>query len=739
MSPADTIDTPILTAGNRGWAGVTNRVKPALAGDDQLTVLVNGRLDDTGSVQLRPGTEWLGRPVAATVRGMAYYDVPDAEAALVLANGAVWELPADRQPVAPAAVPGVALAASGRCESAQIVDKLAIADGTRLLGLWRNAGGWQALQVAAFSDGSILPPVQHVLAHAFRLFICGGRGVDAETVYGSDVLDPWKISNTIGVRVGRGEGDPIVALRPGPGQKFFALKGASCWWVDTTGSVDQWQCDSVTMALGCWAGATAVAFNQDVLFLSRRGVAQLGRLSNDAPVAPADLLSGPIQATIDRINWSAARRTACATLWNEYYLLAVPLDGAHRNNAILAYNTRTQQWSGEWTGLAPAAFCRAQFDGQTETLIGTTDGDLLRLDAARTTDGTETAETAIPLELETRAYDFDAADLQKIPHALDCEWRGGAAMVDISLRADGGAPQMIRDDFDATPAAGTANRPLVANLRDLAGGRNLLIRMVTAGGAFGLRELTVKALPLRARWEPPPAELLVPPVPADDTPGTPTTLIQADGSTTTIALQEIDTITLPHDSLDFVCFRGGLTVPAGSYVIAYRRGSFEKYVAPEVSDLPIPTGLVTTGGIETIAATWDAATDPRVVGWTVYVNGARTLDTATPSYAAAVPGGGTVALAVFSGAADGTLSATAATASIVATATPPLVPTGQQLFVLDDMDYEIGPLAFLSGGIGWAAVGVVSVIYDNPRALHDFQALPTGTITTISGGTGWTS
>ena len=65
MDPADSLDTTILTAGTRGWSGVQNRQKPGLLDAAALAVLVNGRLDDTGSVQLRPGTAWLCQPVAA--------------------------------------------------------------------------------------------------------------------------------------------------------------------------------------------------------------------------------------------------------------------------------------------------------------------------------------------------------------------------------------------------------------------------------------------------------------------------------------------------------------------------------------------------------------------------------------------------------------------------------------------------------------------------------------------------
>ena len=676
MDPADSLDTAILTAGTRGWSGVQNRQKPGLLDAAALAVLINGRLDDTGNVQLRPGTEWLCQPAAAQPRGLFYYDVDTAEAILACVDGKVYEIPASTAPVQPIQIANAILATSGRCQGAQLVDKFAIADGLRLLSLWRESGAWQTMQVATFTGGQALPAVRGVVAHNFRLIIWGGTGATAETLYPSAVLEPWKFGAAEGIRVGRGEGDPIVVVLPGPHQTLFVGKGGSWWQVDLTGTATEWVSEAITHRRGCWAADTAVAVNQDVIFLARDGVANLAKLANDAPISSVDLISAPIEATIKRINWSAARRTACATMWGPYYLLAVPLDGAQRNNAVLAYNTTTQQWSGEWTGWAPEAWCQSKFDGQLATILADRAGHIARLDDQITTDGTGDDTTAtIPLELETAAYSFEAPDLLKIPVALACEWRSGAATVDVSLRSDGGSPQTIEEDYDAAPEAGTINRPLIANLRELTGGRELQIRMVTTGGAFGLRELNIKAMPLRARWEAPPAELLVAPVPADDVVGTPTTLIGVDGRTITVALQEIDTITLSQDPLEFVRFRDGFPIPAGSYVIAYRDAAFSQCALLGADDVETETD----GWIVTITGGY---------GWT----------------------------------------GTAAT----------WLP--QETSGADDVDsYPAGTIADLSGGYGWTGTAAIGPEFEYPTGCDDSEAYPTANISQLNAGSGWSA
>ena len=742
MSPADTLDTETLVAGTGGWTGVVDATKPSRIEANSLARLVNGRLDETGSVQLRPGTEWLAQPTADRVRHLAYFDTPEGEAVVAVTNGRLYELSTDRAPASCQRIAGITVSTAGPYASAQLVDKLILADGIRLLGLWREYGVWQSMQVSTFSSGALLPRIRLLLAHGFRLFICGGTGADAETVYGSDVLDPWTISNTVGVRVGRGEGDPIVALLPGACQQFFALKGGSCWVVDTTGAATAWTCQAISHQVGCWAGRTAVSVGQDCLFLSRKGVVQLSRLQADAPTAPLDLLSAPISGTMARINWSAARDTATACLLGELYLLSVPLDGSHRANAVLVYNTSTQKWLGEWTGWEPTAWCQSQFDGQRETLLGTYAGDLVRVTTERTTDERSTGRAEIALELETRGELFEEVDLLKQPQLLDVEFGGATATATLALRLDGGSPQALTgaDPVDLTPEAGTASRRLILNLRDQPAGRELMLRLTTTGGAVGLREWGIKALPLRARWTPPPAALLVAPVAATDEQGSATQVRDASGAVYELQLVEIDTLTLPHDSLAPVYFREGLTVPAGSYVILYREGAFADHQEPEVADLPTPTGLIAAGRSEQIALTWDASGDDRVVGWTVYVAGVRTAEVAAPSYTFAVPGGGTRACTVYSRSADGTLSPSGA--AVTATALPEISPEGLNLpgRSFDALSsYAVGEYDALNGGVSWDSRPASSTVYTYPvENIDTLGGYTVGEYDPLNGDTNWT-
>lgn len=509
MLGPDVLDSPIGTALAPGWFGVNNRLKPSLIGADELASLVNARLDETGEPRLRPGTAWLTQAVAdKAVRGLYYCDTPNIETVLKFVNGLVYHVPGAETGTPAAAIDGVATVPGARVQAAQLVDRVYFIDGNRLQSLHYD-GMWQVTQVGAFFDGTALPRFRAICESGFRLWACGGAGIEEDTVYVSAVLNGQVWLRAAGTRVGRGLGDRIVALKPGPNGSVFALKRSSVWQVVPTGSIVDWTVNAISHQRGCVAAATAVNVNQDVIFLTDDGVTMLSRLLGDAPVGPLDLISAPIFATIQRINWATAQRTACAGLWGEYYLLAVPLDGANDNNTVLVYNTRTGKWSGEWTGWTPQAFVQTLFAGTRETLFGDASGALKRIDASASVDATGAGTAAeIEASLVSRAEQFGAGDLWKQPLMFEAEFRGSTATVDIQAKLDGSEPVVLSEDFATAPAAGAVARRCIENVRALPTCRELQVQIDSHGGPFALRELHWKALILRARWQPPAPELL---------------------------------------------------------------------------------------------------------------------------------------------------------------------------------------------------------------------------------------
>jgi hypothetical protein len=80
-----------------------------------------------------------------------------------------------------------------------------------------------------------------------------------------------------------------------------------------------------------------------VIFLSDNGVYGTQFLDEYNLRGTETPLSEPINETIKRINKEAWEQSVAVYFDNRYYI-AVPLDGATKNNAILVYNFLNQQW-----------------------------------------------------------------------------------------------------------------------------------------------------------------------------------------------------------------------------------------------------------------------------------------------------------------------------------------------------------------------------------------------------------
>lgn len=509
INPA--IDMEPLAAGAGAFTGVDEQTRPSLLADTVLARCTNGLLDASGQLTLRPGTTWLATPISAPVQGIGYYDALGFEALLVVAGGRCWQLTGTAQNETPVEITGFspALQTTAPVRFAQLVDKLYLHDGTRLYQLSYNSGTstWTVTGVPNFTDTTALKPFAALVPHAFRLIGAGLADGESDSIYCSDVLAGTSWLKTSNVRIGRGDGDPIVALVSGQQSQLLIIKERSVWALDTSAAtLAGWASQAITQLIGCVAGRTVQTIGQDTLFLTRRGVASLSRLAAADSVSEAVFVSLPIKPTIDRINWAAVR-TAHATEWQGYYLLAVPLDSATTPNAILCWNSATGQWSGTWTGIAATAAELSRFGSRAETILGDSLGRVLRIDAGAATDQRALGFfDEIALEATTKAWDHGAADNLKLPFTALLDWIDSRGVVDVSLVRDGQAPELIEaaSRTNRNPQLPTllpfvlAFQPQVRRRWNLAGFRayrEAQLRISTTSGYVCLREAKLHALP----------------------------------------------------------------------------------------------------------------------------------------------------------------------------------------------------------------------------------------------------
>ena len=510
----DALDDPLLDAGTLGFAGVREAIAPALLGDADLYRAQDVVIDTSGTVETRPGTDWVAQPESAAVQGMWFYDIPGFERLLVVTNGKMYHLSSVAVNSTATEITGFspALSTSNRVTFCQLVDKVYLSDGANYYEVYWNGLTWSVANQATFSGGSTLADftillVARAQGAAFRVLGSGINTTDNDLLYVTATLNGMSWNSAHNVRVGRGDGDPILAVLSDQDGRLTVCKEKSFWYVNpTSADLADWTMGAINEKVGALAGRTCQQVGQDVFALTEKGVISLGRLTNQDSVNEAAIISTDIKVTLARLNRTAAS-TSWATVWGDYYLLAVPLDSATTPNAVLAFNVVTQRWSGHWTGLAPRCAEQSRFSSAAETILGDSSGRLLRLSSTTRTDQTALATFAqIPALIETKAWNFALPRHPKQLFTVEVQFESSTGNVNVELIGDG------RSAVTIEAAARTNQLPVLPvvlpfslnaddhlrrgwHLRNQKPAREVRLRLTATTGYLKVREIKFQGWP----------------------------------------------------------------------------------------------------------------------------------------------------------------------------------------------------------------------------------------------------
>jgi hypothetical protein len=420
-----------------GFFRLNNTANPADLTPGSLTRAVNCWMETNGVLNTRPGRRLVSDTLPTTgaaLAGLVYFDTPSRESVIFPAGTDLWEIISDTAPQTPVTVAAGGLPATGRKAMTQLIDRVFVANTANLMWAYWNGAAWSDGTVTKFSDGSDMPVFGLLTTHRFRVFACQAN---TNKIFVSKYLSAH-LSDTGGdwnslenIIVGSGNGDPTRKMISGQQADLIVLNEGSCWSVDTSAqnAVD-WPVTKLTDVAGCVAGATAIMIGQDVYFLSRYGLVSLSGLVTRDSISPANTISAPVNRTIERINWTAVdnERGASSTLWRNLLLLAIPIDGATEANRVLAYNTLTKEWVGEWEWSPESALpvwgyaCVTRFAGKQETLWAYPDGYITRLDDSYEDDDATGGAEEIESWVQSRAMWFGQHEAQKMPFWLEAEF-----------------------------------------------------------------------------------------------------------------------------------------------------------------------------------------------------------------------------------------------------------------------------------------------------------------------------
>jgi len=381
----DNLDDPLLDAGTGQFVGLNSRVRPALIPDNELSKNNDGRIGETGMVETRyPAKCIQGHNITpASAQGIGMFDTPTKEVLIAGINkklysagslyGTTWT--------------DLSHTLYGDVTFAQLDNKLFFVDGYYYY-YW---DGSTFTEVTTF-DGSttLLPHFEDIISHGNRILLSrvNDTAYNDDEIYASDLLDGTAIDSTYSIRVGAGDGDPIVKILSWFKDFVAVLKEKSVYVVNTSsligtaggGATDpvNWVIEKVTDSMGCVAPKTVVNVGNDIWFLSREGLTSLRRVKESQQrQISAIVLNTPVNDVFEDVNWDDAD-TASAAYYNNRFYISLPISPSKVPNATLVYDTRTQKWSGKYTGTAwkPYAFVNSSFKNNRHLVFQDSTGNV---------------------------------------------------------------------------------------------------------------------------------------------------------------------------------------------------------------------------------------------------------------------------------------------------------------------------------------------------------------------------
>ena len=169
------------------------------------------------------------------------------------------------------------------------------------------------------------------------------RGI-LDEIIASDILDSDTYDQIFAqYRFNAGEADFTVGLHSFSEDNLMVFNRNSIHLVSNTTSLQSASTKLLTDEVGCVARNSIEQVGNQVIFLSDNGVYSTQFFDEYNLRGTETPLSESINETIKRIN-KDQRSQAVAVYFDNRYFIAVPLDDALRNNAILIYNFLNKQW-----------------------------------------------------------------------------------------------------------------------------------------------------------------------------------------------------------------------------------------------------------------------------------------------------------------------------------------------------------------------------------------------------------
>lgn len=329
-------------------------------------------------------------------------------------------------------------------------------------GISDNGYSWNGTDAEFLDEGNTntdMPRGSLIWMQADRLCVAGVALTAAITnaynyVFFSDINDGSTFDRTVNCRrVPTKNNEPITGGAAYRNSEILVFTRNTTHDFDITGTtIANFTRITIDTIVGCVAHKTIVVIGEDAYFLSAdRHVRTIKRTVQDIALGvsvPITFLNDKVMGRIHEANVNLC----AATFFNNYYLLAAPLDGDAdegdtsvntMNSHVIAFDNLLQRQgasgsipacAGEWSNIAAGGWVITHFSGRTKLhFIDSVTGNAKNMFGYESDDGSYPVMT-----IRTRACSWGAPNYDKTIHSAEIQVLETFGTMEISYAKDNG-------------------------------------------------------------------------------------------------------------------------------------------------------------------------------------------------------------------------------------------------------------------------------------------------------------
>lgn len=493
--------------------GMRDRDHPSLLDPNQYAYGKNIEIRNSGLAQFREGRTTKCAATGSNPQGAFFFKPQTAEATLVVINGGRtynWNGTAltatllgsttfsnTTENIANAILNGIAYVSPGQSDNCRSWDGAA-SD-------WTDEGNTNA----DTPRGTLLCQQSGRLVSSGESLLSGRQDYQSY----SDIFDGHTYDRTANNKRTPTDGsEAVTSIATYRKEEVLTQTAFSTHsWNISGSSVSAFSRITLDAKIGCIAPRSVVVVGDDAFFLSADlQLRSIKRTVQDLAFGVTNPVTYFVPNLMERINPLYAHRCA-AIFYNNYYLLACPLDNATRNNTVIAFDMLHQFSTpsgnvpvcvGEWTNISVNQFVVTYFDNIAKLhYLDDNDGSIKQMfDGSSNDDG-----NPILPQIDFRAFDYKFPNNPKTAIDGVIQFIGSSGTADLSFAKDDGqfasiGTQQIGGTSSLLPvflpfqlSIDSGVTPWYFSMFGLGQSRYWQPRLTFNGSAMNLKQLTLRS------------------------------------------------------------------------------------------------------------------------------------------------------------------------------------------------------------------------------------------------------